>query len=74
MTVLGDRLFLFVCLFLFLVALSVAVHGFSLVAASGGFSSLWCTGFSLQWLFLAVGHRLELHGQHMDSAAAARRS
>ena len=26
--------------------------GFSLVAASGGYSSLWCTGFSLRWLFL----------------------
>ena len=24
----------------------------SLVAASGGYSSLWCTGFSLQWLLL----------------------
>ena len=26
--------------------------GFSLVAASGGYSSLWCAGFSLQWLLL----------------------
>ena len=24
----------------------------SLVAASGGYSSLWCVGFSLQWLLL----------------------
>ena len=30
----------------------VAVHGFSLVAGSRGCSSLWCTGFSLQWLLL----------------------
>ena len=27
--------------------------GFSLVAASGGYSLLWCTGFSLQWLLLS---------------------
>ena len=28
----------------------VAVHGLYLVAGSGGYSSLWCTGFSLLWL------------------------
>ena len=28
----------------------VAARGLSLVAASGGYSSLQCTGFSLQWL------------------------
>ena len=26
--------------------------GFSLVVASRGYSSLWCAGFSLQWLLL----------------------
>ena len=30
----------------------VAACGLSLVAASGGYSSLRCTGFSLQWLLL----------------------
>ena len=30
----------------------IAAHGLSLVAASGGYSSLWCVGFSLQWLLL----------------------
>ena len=30
----------------------VAARGLSLVAASGGYSSLWCVGFSLQWLLL----------------------
>ena len=30
----------------------VAVHGLSLVAASGGYSLLWCMGFSLRWLLL----------------------
>ena len=30
----------------------VAAHGLSLVAASGGYSSLRCTGCSLQWLLL----------------------
>ena len=30
----------------------IAARGLSLVVASGGYSSLWCTGFSLQWLLL----------------------
>ena len=30
----------------------VAVHRLSLVAASRGCSSLWCTSFSLWWLLL----------------------
>ena len=30
----------------------VATCGLSLVAASGGYSLLWCAGFSLQWLLL----------------------
>ena len=30
----------------------VAVPRLSLVAASGGYSSLWCAGFSLRWLLL----------------------
>ena len=30
----------------------VAARRLSLVAASGGYSSLWCTGFSLWWLLL----------------------
>ena len=30
----------------------VAVCGLSLVAASRGYSSLWCAGFSLRWLLL----------------------
>ena len=30
----------------------VAVCGLSLVAARGGYSSLWCAGFSLRWLLL----------------------
>ena len=39
----------------------VAVHGFSLVAASGGYSSLQCVGFSLRWLLLlqSTGSRCE---------------
>ena len=31
----------------------VAAHGLSLAAASGGYSSLRCAGFSLQWLLVA---------------------
>ena len=30
----------------------VAAHGLSVVAASRGYSSLWCVGFSLRWLLL----------------------
>ena len=30
----------------------VAVRGLSLVAAGGGYSSLWYAGFSLRWLLL----------------------
>ena len=30
----------------------VAECGLSLVAASGGYSLLWCAGFSLRWLLL----------------------
>ena len=30
----------------------VALWGLSLVASSGGYFSLWCTGFSLRWLLL----------------------
>ena len=29
-----------------------AARGLSLVAASGGYSSLWCAGLSLRWLLL----------------------
>ena len=45
------KLFLFI--YLFLAAwVFVATHRLSLVAASGGYSSLWCAGFSLWWLLL----------------------
>ena len=30
----------------------IAARGLSLVVASGGYSSVWCVGFSLQWLLL----------------------
>ena len=30
----------------------IAALGLSLVAVSGGYSSLWCAGFSLRWLLL----------------------
>ena len=36
----------------------VAARGLSLVVASGGYSSLWCAGFSLQWLLLLRRHGL----------------
>ena len=42
--------FLFICFWLRWVFL--AAHGLPLVVASGGYSSLRCVGFSLQWLLL----------------------
>ena len=39
-------------LFFWLHYIFVVVHGLSLVAASGGYSLLWCAGFSLWWLLL----------------------
>ena len=38
--------------FFWLPCVFIAVHGLSLVAVSGGYSLLWCAGFSLQWLLL----------------------
>ena len=36
----------------------VAARGFSLVVVSGGYSSLWCAGFSLRWLLFVAEHGL----------------
>ena len=44
---------IYLCVYLFLAALGLrCCVGFSLVVASRGYSSLWCTGFSLRWLLL----------------------
>ena len=47
---LNKYMYLFIYLWLHWVF--VAACRFSLVEASGGYSSWWCTGFSLQWLLL----------------------
>ena len=44
--------FLFILFYFWLRWVFVAACRLSLVAASGGYSSLRCTGFSLQWLLL----------------------
>ena len=44
--------FIFLILFICLCWVSIAPLGLSLVAASGGYPSLQCAGFSLQWLLL----------------------
>ena len=46
------RCFLFLLFFFWLCCVFVAAHGLALVAASRGYSLLWCTGFSLRWLLL----------------------
>ena len=51
--------FLKIYLFFWLRWVFVAAHGLSLVLVSGGYSSLQCAGFSLQWLLLlrSIGSR-----------------
>ena len=44
------KIYLFI--YLWLRWVFVAARGLSLVVASGGYASLWCTGFSLWWLLL----------------------
>ena len=46
------NLFIFYFIYFWLCWVFFAVRGLSLVAESGGYSLLWCTGFSLQWLLL----------------------
>ena len=46
------NLFILLFVYFWLRWVFVAMCGLSLVAASGGYSSLWCVGFSLQWLLL----------------------
>ena len=47
-----SKLFFFFLIYFWLHWVFVAVHGLSLVVASGGYSSLRCAGFSLWWLLL----------------------
>ena len=71
--------FLFIYLFIYfwLCWVFVAVSGLFLVAASGGYSSLWCTGFSLLWLLLlqTMGSRCNVFSScgTRASVAVARR-
>ena len=44
------NLFFFKFIYFWLCWVFIAARGLSLVAASGGYSSLRCAGFSLQWL------------------------
>ena len=44
--------FIYLFIYFWLRWVFVAAHGLSLVAVSGGYSSLRCMGFSLQWLLL----------------------
>ena len=44
--------FIYLFIYFWLCWVFVAVRGLSLVAASGGYSSLSCAGFSLWWLLL----------------------
>ena len=46
------KLFIYLFIYFWLHWVFVAVHGLSLVAASGGYCLLRCVGCSLQWLLL----------------------
>ena len=46
------NLFYYLFIYVWLRWVFVTVRGLSLVAVSGGYSSLWCAGFSLQWFHL----------------------
>ena len=46
------KFYFIIYLFFWLHWVFVAAHGLSLVAVSGGYSSLPCAGFSLRWLLL----------------------
>ena len=48
------KIFIYLYIFYFwLQWVFIVAHGLSLVVASGGYSSLRCAGFSLQWLLLS---------------------
>ena len=47
------KYFLFFNFYFWLCWVIVAARGLPLVAASRGYSLLWCTGFSLWWLLVA---------------------
>ena len=48
-------IFIYLFIYFWLHWVFVAVCGLSLVAANGGYSLLWCMGFSLQWLLWLQG-------------------
>ena len=71
------RTLLFVCLFIYLWPcwVFVSVRGLSLVAASGGHPSSWCTGLSLSWPLLlrskgsrCAGSVIVAHGPSCSAA------
>ena len=47
-----EEFFFNLFIYFWLCCVFVAAHGLSLIAASGGYSSLWCAGLSLWWLLL----------------------
>ena len=55
-------LFLFYFLFFWLCWVFIAARGLSLAAASGGHSSLRCTGFSLRWPLLSWSTGSRVYG------------
>ena len=55
-------LFIYLFIYLWLRRVFLAAHGLSRVAASRGYSSLRCVGFSLRGLLIAVASLVAEHG------------
>ena len=60
---------LFIYLFLAVLGPHCCAHGLSLVAASGGYSSLRCAGFSLRWLLFVAENGPQARGLQCGTRA-----
>ena len=54
--------FIYLFIYFWLCWVLVAVRGLSLAVASGGYSLLWCAGFSLRCLLIVVASLVAEHG------------
>ena len=64
-------IFIYLFIYLWLCWVFISVWGLSLVAASGGHSSSWCTGLSLSWPLLLrrrAGSVIVAHGPSCSAA------
>ena len=69
---LNQGFFFFLIIYLFILAVMglQCFKGFSQAAVSGGYSSLWCLDFLLQWLLLLHSTGFRAHGLHSPGSWA----